>query len=128
MVSVYGIYRAKNKKSEFIGIPEEISGATGISQDYVSKLAKSGRRTKTGWAITLVRMIERRDIAIDPDKEFLAENPEEDPILGTLDEISSLTGMELFTVRSLALCGIASSNGWTVIPVDGGGGDKNAVI
>lgn len=102
-----GIYKAVRGAEVVVGSPREIEKSTGIYYDYVRRLANSGSKTKTGWRVKRVRP------AIYITREFLAECPGEDPIIGPADEISALTGVELWKVREAIRTG-KSVCGWTI--------------
>lgn len=108
------IYRAVRGNQEVVGTSREIEKETGIFYDYVRQVAKRGGATRTGWIVYLVTPCNRDEIT-NP-KEYLAECPGEDPIVGPVSEIAELTGMEKSVIRRIIQTG-KSANGWTVKPI-----------
>ncbi len=112
------IYRAVCGDREIVGTSREIQMETGIFFDYVRKLAKSGRTTKDGWTISVVKPADRS--RIECPNEYIAECEGEDPIIGPASEIADLTGMDVAQVRALIRTG-KTFDGWSVRLYNKGG-------
>ena len=119
--SAAGTYRAYNKQLEIeiVGTAREIGDKTGMDAGRIRFFARTGRKSKHGWAVELLApsvytgKVGRRAI------EYIAERPDDDPIIGPPSEIALLTGMEISSVWYLIHSGGKSRSGWTVRPVDG---------
>lgn len=114
---VAGIYRAINEDARvepITGTAREIGEKLNHEAGYIRHLALSGGITKTGWAIMLETASSR---SIRTHRVFIAEHPDEDPIIGPVEEISALTGMSPESVRYLIRKGGKSWSGWTVRPL-----------
>ena len=112
------IYRAVCGDREVIGTSREIQTETGIFFDYVRKLAKSGRKTKDGWTISIVKPSDRHEV--EHPNEYIAECIGEDPIIGPVSEIAALTGMDVAQVRAVIRTG-KTFDGWSVRLYNKGG-------
>lgn len=118
--SAAGTYRAFNKKLELevVGTAREVGEETGIDAGRVRFFARTGRKSKEGWAVELLKpsvwtgKVGRRAV------EYIAENPNEDPIVGPPSEIAALTGMDVSSVWYHINTGTKTRSGWVIRPVD----------
>lgn len=119
---VAGIYRAVNEDPRvepIVGTAREIGDRIGNEANYIRALARSGRYSKNGWRIETDTPTPRTGKAGRPGAEYIAERPDDDPIIGPVEEIAALTGLHPTSVAYLIRSGGKSREGWTVRPVDG---------
>lgn len=104
-------YEARNGEVVYRGRADFISRFVGHSPGWVRKRARSTRPHDDGWVV--------RIISGEPSKRILpiimtAEKEDDDPIVGTAEEISTLLGITDSAVRRLRKEGRTSRNGWTI--------------
>ena len=94
-----------------------LSRAVGYSADYIRELARTGVASADGCRVELLAELsqgELRDAGLNRPKVYLAENPDEDPIIGPAEEIAALTGYTERYVLNLASSGRVTKAGWRV--------------
>ena len=114
------IYRAVNddpRIKPITGTAREIGDRLGVIPGYIRALARSGRATKDGWTVDIVTPTERTGMRYER-KEYIAECPDNDPIIGPVEEIAALTGLHPSSVAYLIRSGGKSRTGWRVRPVE----------
>jgi DNA-binding MarR family transcriptional regulator len=110
------IYRAVNENPRIepiTGTAREIADRLGVIPGHIRSLARSGRATKSGWTVDIVTPTERTGKRYER-KEYIAECPGEDPIVGPVSEIAALTGLSESDVTYLIRYQGKSRKGWTV--------------
>lgn len=113
-------YRAENENPgvrPVTGTAREIADRLGYEAGYIRRLAREGWVTRTGWHVDVVTPTSRTG-KVYAGREYIAENPDEDPIIGPVSEIAALTGMTESAVNYLIRSGGQSRDGWTVRPAE----------
>lgn len=116
-----GIYRAVNEDPRvepITGTAREIGYKLGMMSNYIRALARSGRVSKAGWRIEIDTPSQNTGKAGRPAAEYIAERADDDPIIGPVDEIAALTGLDPSSVRYLIRTGGKSWSGWRVRPAE----------
>jgi hypothetical protein len=115
------IYRAVNddpRVQPFTGTAREIADRLGHGDNYIRHIARTGVTTKKGWRIELETPGPYTGINNAIPRDYIAERPDDDPIIGPVEEIAALTGMHPSSVEYLIRTGGKSRAGWRVRPVE----------
>lgn len=117
-----GIYRAVNDDpgvEPITGTAREIAGRLGHLDNYIRHIAQTGGVTKSGWRIDRITAPKYAEETHHyAGREYVAERPDDDPIIGPVDEIAALTGMRPTSVMYLISSGGTSRDGWTIRPAE----------
>lgn len=112
------IYRAERPDGTYVtGSSYMLALAIPYSARYIREAAKIGRTTREGYRITLVKAGNHFPNPPRTDMKkpvYVAENPDDDPIIGPCEEIAALTGYTKQHICRLALTGDRTKRGWTV--------------
>lgn len=113
------IYMADNvKRGGYVsGTADEIEEQIHVSQGYAAYLARTGKTTREGWKVRVIRTVERTlHGGAEPPKVYYARKPGEDPIIGCCKEIAALTGIPYSVILSAVHNGEKKCKGWTLRP------------
>lgn len=114
------IYRVTRPDGTYItGSSYMLAKAIPLSAQYIREIAKFQRVTREGYAVELVRAGNEFPAKPRDDMQkpiYVAENPDDDPIIGPAEEISALTGYTRQHILRLAKEGLRTKAGWTVRP------------
>lgn len=99
------IYEAVRGDERIRGGIDEIAAAVGQCPKYVYKMIAGIRGARNEWK---VRRLCRQEW------EYIAVNPKDDPIIGTLEEVATILCYSQRYVRLLAETGRTTSDGWSV--------------
>ena len=102
-------FAATRDGEKTIGTAPEISALVGKPEKYIHKLASNGYKTKDGWRVERVKTVT---------PVYLAENPDDDPITGSAEDIGCLIGKTREYICRLARLGTVSKDGWRVKRLD----------
>jgi hypothetical protein len=114
------IYRVTRPDGTYVtGSSYMLAKVIPLSPRYIREIAKFQRVTREGYAVELVRAghefpAKPRDDMLKP--VYVAENPDDDPIIGPAEEISALTGYTRQHIIRLSKDGARTKKGWTVRP------------
>ena len=97
--------------SVLTGTAVDLSAQTGINDNYLRAAAKLNRPISGSYTVRLIR---RGNCNITTGKIYVAEHPDEDPIIGPASELALLTGMTDVWIRQIAVSGRSSRDGWRV--------------
>lgn len=110
------IYVAENNGKTYEGDYHEIAKIVGCAEKYVRNLACIGTKTKSGWMVRRKEGQPERENPRDrTPTQYIARNKDEDPILGTADEIAELIGCSVTWVRHMIRMR-RIWNGWYIDP------------
>lgn len=84
---------------------EEVAAAIGKKPKYIYKMLDRNHGTRTGWK---VRRLYRTQWV------YVAENPNEDPVSGSMQEVADILGYTRRYILILANTGRVSKGGWRV--------------
>ena len=98
-------YIAERGNEKVIGTINDMAHLLGKRADYIHHLIEYQFRTREGWTVKKYR----RGVYI-----YIAEHPEEDPIIGTSEEVACLLSFTEEYIRKMARTGKKSKNGWTI--------------
>lgn len=115
------IYRAVNddpRVKSIIGTAREIADRLGHGANYIRRIARTGVTTKKGWRIELEKPGPYTGINNSIPRDYIAERPDDDPIIGPVEEIAALTGLHPVSVEYLIRTGGKSCYGWRVRPIE----------
>lgn len=104
------VFSAVRDGEEVIGTVAQIAALIGKPDGYVHKLASNGYKTKDGWRVKRVKKVW---------PVYRAENPDDDPITGSAEEIGCLIGKTREYICRLARLGTVSKDGWRVKKLNG---------
>lgn len=113
------IYRIIRADGTFVtGSSYMLAKVVPYNPRYIRELAKRGTTTRNGERVELVRAGNEFPAPRDNMKKpvYVAENPDDDPIIGPCEEIAALTGYTKQHICRLALTGDRTKRGWTVRP------------
>lgn len=103
------IYRAERDGVFIIGTAGMIAKGIRHEVGTVRKWAREGRTFADGWRVV---------IALEPTplrrEIYVAEHPDDDPIIGDAEEVAALLGIAEGTVHKLCAEHRVSRHGWTV--------------
>jgi len=114
------IYRAERPDGTYVtGSSYMLEKVLPYSNRYIRELAKAGITTRKGYRVTLVKAGNEfpappRDSMKKP--IYVAENPDDDPIIGPCEEIALLTGYTRQHIIRLSKDGKRTKAGWMVRP------------
>lgn len=99
------VYEAVRGDERICGSIDEIAAAVGKTPKYIHKMLAGIRGARNAWKVhRLYRTA----------WEYAAENPDDDPVSGSLEEVSAILGYTERYVRHLANTGRVSRGGWRV--------------
>lgn len=112
------VYMAENHKKGgwCSGTSTEIEEKLQWSKGYAAALVRSGKATRDGWTVRIAYTIERTLRGSEPPHIYVAEKPDEDPIIGTCKEISELTGISYSLLLGVVRREGREVKGWTLRP------------
>lgn len=113
------IYRIVRADGTFVtGSSYMLAKVVPYNPRYIRELAKRGTTTRNGERVELVRAGNEFPAPRDNIKKpiYVAENPDDDPIIGPAEEISALTGYTRQHIIRLSKDGARTKKGWTVRP------------
>lgn len=105
MNAVTHYYLAERGDERVIGTIHEIAALLGKSEHYVHKLLWNHYRTRDGWKVSRYNTVTGI---------YIAEHPEDDPIIGPAEEVACLLGYSRWYIRRLAREGKKSKTGWSI--------------
>lgn len=114
-------YIAERDGETITGTSGEIEEALHLCRGYAAGLARTGKRTRSGWT---VRIVEGSQIECEIPQQarywskmnYRATRKGEDPIIGSLNEISALTGINDSSLRDAVKKGRTDYKGWHIVP------------
>ena len=98
-------YLATRGDERVIGTISEIAALLGKTEHYVHKLLWNHYRTRAGWRVERYKIVT---------SVYIAEHPDDDPIIGPAEEVACLLGYSIRYVRRIAQNGTKSGKGWTI--------------
>lgn len=105
MNTVTHYYLAERGDEQVVGTISEIAALLGKTEHYVHKLIMTKYRTRAGWTVRRYG----KTISV-----YIAEHPDDDPIIGPAEEVACLLGYSIRYVRRIAQNGTKSGKGWTI--------------
>lgn len=99
------VYEAIRGDKRVQGGIEEVAEAIGKKPKYVYKMLAGIRGARSEWKVRRLYRI---------GWVYTAENPNDDPVSGSLEEVASILGYTCRYIRILAGTGRVSESGWSV--------------
>jgi len=100
-----GTYEAVRDDERVQGSIEDIAEAIGKKPKYIYKMLDRNHGTRSGWKVR--RLYRTRWV-------YVAENPNEDPVSGSLEEVAFILGYTCRYIQIMAETGRVSKSGWSV--------------
>lgn len=98
-------YEAVRGDERVQGSIEDVAAAIGKKPKYIYKMLDRNHGTRSGWR---VRRLYRTHWV------YVAENPNEDPVSGSMQEVADILGYTRRYILTLANTGRVSKDGWCV--------------
>ena len=99
------VYEAVRGDERIRGSIDDIAEAVGQKPKYIFKMMDGSRGARSGWKIRRLYRLQY---------EYYATNPQDEPVIGTLEEVASLLGYTQRYIRILTETGRRSKDGWSV--------------
>lgn len=99
------VYEAFRGNERVRGSIDEVSAAIGRKPKYVRKMVAGIRGARNGWKVRRLYCTQW---------VYAADNPDDDPVSGPLEEVASILGYTQRYIRLLADTGRVSKDGWRV--------------
>jgi hypothetical protein len=98
-------YEAIRGDDRIQGSIEDIAAVIGKKPEYIHKMLCKNHGTRSGWK---VRRLYRTQWV------YVAENPNDDPVSGSMQEVADILGYTRRYILTLANTGRVSKGGWRV--------------
>lgn len=98
-------YEAIRGDERIQGGIEDVAEAIGKKPKYIYKMLDRNHGTRTGWRVRRLYRIQW---------VYVAENPNDDPVSGSMQEVADILGYTRRYILTLANTGRVSKDGWCV--------------